>query len=68
MADIQIKIGEKENFVQIKGRLDIAGVQKELSAIEFGWAGSNSIIGSPLDRPTKLEIKDVVQVVKKYLY
>jgi len=74
----RFKFGLKKNFIIGKkmtiaqyseGKfLDIAGVQKELSAIEFGWAGSNSIIGSPLDRPTKLEIKDVVQVVKKYLY
>lgn len=63
-------IGKKMTIAQYTaGRfVNIPEVQKKLAEMEFGWAGSDSIIGSPLNGPTKLQIKDVVKVVKKYLY
>jgi len=77
-ANDRFKFGLKKNFIIGKkmtiaqytdGKfIDIGAVQKDLAEMEHGWAGSNSIIGSPLDRPTKLKMKDVVEVVQKYLY
>jgi hypothetical protein len=74
----QFKFGLKKNFIvgtkmtiaQYTDNkfIDMAKIQQELSQLEQGWDGSSSIIGSPLDRPTKLDVNTIIDIVKKYLY
>lgn len=49
------------------GYVDLKAVVDELNALESGWSGSPTIIGSPQGAASSLTIEEVVKVVEKHL-
>jgi len=47
--------------------VDIKAVREELNALEPGWGGSPTIIGSPQGVSSQLSIEDVATIVEKHL-
>lgn len=47
--------------------IDLIRLTDELNSIEPGWGGSSTIIGSPLEKPTKMKLDDIINITKKYL-
>lgn len=45
------------------GHIDLGKVKASLNALEFGWGGSPTIVGSPWGEPSVLEIEQVVEIV-----
>lgn len=48
--------------------VDLTRLKYVLNELEEGWGGSSAIIGSPQDRPCKLDDNSIIELVKKYLY
>ena len=47
------------------GFLKMRKILNSLNKIEGNWGGSSTIIGSPLDRPSKLTKEEIIEIVKK---
>jgi hypothetical protein len=50
-----------------EGHVDLRGVKADLDAIERGWGGSPTIIGSPQGVGSQLSIELVLDVVERHL-
>ena len=50
------------------GYVDLIAVKNELAAIEDGWGGSPTIIGSPQGKSSQLTIDQIVTVVSRHLH
>ena len=62
-------IGKKITIAQYSDSnfIDLNSVKTELNKIEPGWGGSNVIIGSPLENPTKVDDDRIIEICKKHL-
>jgi len=62
-------VGKKITIAQYSDSnfIDLESVKNELNVIEDGWGGSNVIIGSPLNSPTKIADKQIIAICKKHL-
>lgn len=49
------------------GHIDLIAVKNELAALETGWGGSPTIIGSPQGVSSNLTAEQVIEVVSKHL-
>jgi len=47
--------------------VDLVSLNIELNKLEEGWGGSEVIIGSPLDHPSKLDNNTIIEKTKKFL-
>lgn len=60
--------GAKYTIAQYnEGYVNLNNVLNEINKLEKNWGGSNMIIGSPQDKPSKLTKEQVVKIVKKHL-
>lgn len=62
-------IGKKVTIAQYSDSdfIDLNAVKTELNEIEPGWGGSNVIIGSPQNAPTKVPDDRIIEICKKHL-
>lgn len=62
--------GKKVTIAQYEDNkfIDLIGLKNDLNKLEDGWGGSSVILGSPQDRPTKLDDNTIIELTKKYLY
>ncbi len=48
-----------------EGYIPLQDILVKILEIEPGWGGSNSIIGSPQDRPSKIKKEDIIEIVRE---
>jgi len=50
-----------------EGHADLRSVATQLSALEHGWGGSSTIIGSPQGRATQLPVETVIETLLEHM-
>lgn len=61
--------GKKMTIAQYENKyMDMITLLSQINELEPGWGGSAEIIGSPIDRPCKINEKTLIKLCKNNLY
>ena len=61
--------GKKITIAQYEDKyMDMEKILNDINEIESGWGGSSVIIGSPIDRPSTIDEKQLIDICKKHIY
>ena len=67
-AEAQLPSGRKLTLAQFElGWIDMTALLNDLSAIELGWGGSATIIGSPQGIATSIRLEQLVEIARGHL-
>lgn len=66
VAEGKVRGARKVTIAQFeRGHLDMAALARRLNAIEAGWGGSATVLGSPQNAPTSLKIGLIIGAIEE---